>query len=513
MKKKETVRMLLLFLSFIIFVPFSFFTYYGNTALYMKAYCDGVYNDFPLVLLFTIITGLGLSLIVQLLLIFFLPDNKDEKRNRLLRISISDSACVFHVATYIISLVFLLLLRFGLASLPIMIAVYLLLLVCEALTVFLPGQKDAYTVSNRSEKSSDEKALDGFIIYLGKLSSKCESPAMRDALDELVTTLKTIDPSLSHGMQALETELSAKCVSIEDAISKNDGTKITVLTRELHDTSDRLEKKISAAIITLKGDDFSRRDNEIAEGLIDEILDAYEIEEEKDIVKIGVELFDDLRFIKAKRFADTSYRELLEGYEKEIIEFTQKKDDDEKQKNKKFEKFFSRSIYAGYSAAAIFIAVCFIITAFITRPGGFSFSENDDGTLALIGYNPLYGSSVSIPKTVGSKAVTSISTNAIRGDGRIVEIIIPDGVKRIEYEALRSLPSLTAIYLPESIEYIANYAFYNDDNLVIYYAGSKSDFEKIEIGSTGNDFLYLNKDQKIFSDDVIKFAKQSTETD
>ncbi len=513
MKKKEIVRMLLLFLSFIIFVPFSFFVYYGNTALYMKAYCDGQYNDFPLMLLFTIIIGLGLSLFVQVLLIFFLPDDKVEKRNRFLRISVSDSACVFHVATYIISLVFLLLLRLGLASMPIMIAVYFLLLICEALTVFLPGQKDAYAPSNRSERSSDEKALDSFIVYLDKLSSKCESPAMRDALSELIATLKTIDPSLSHGMQALETELSAKCVSIEDAISKNDGTKITLLTRELHDTAERLENKISAAIITLKGDDFSRRDDEIAEGLIDEILDAYEIDEECDIVNIGAPLFDDLRFIKAKRFAESSYRETLEGYEKEIIERARKKDEDEKLKNKKFEKIFSRSIYAGYALSGVVIAVCFVITAFITRPGGFSFSENEDGTLTLIGYNPLYGESVVIPTNVNGKAVTSISTNAIRGDGRIVEIIVPEGVKRIEYEALRSLPSLAVISLPESIEYIGNYAFYKDDSLVIYYAGSKDDFEKIEIGANGNDFLYLNKDQKIFSDDVIKYAKESSAED
>lgn len=513
MKKKEIVRMLLLFLSFIIFVPFSFFIYYGNTALYMKAYCGGQYTDFPLMLLFTIIIGLGLSLIVQVMLIFFVPDGKVEKRNRLLRISVSDSACVFHVATYIISLIFLLLLRFGLASMPIMIAVYLILLVCEALTIFLPGQRGAYTVSNRTEKSSDENALDGFIVYLGELSSKCESPAMRDALNGLTAKLKTIDPSLSHGMQALETELSAKCVSIEDAISKNDGTKITVLTRELQDTAERLESKISAAIITLKGDDFSRRDDEIAEGLIDEILDAYEIDDECDIVNIGTELFDDLRFIKAKRFAENSYRETLEGYENEIIARAQKRDESEKKKNKKFEKIFSRSIYAGYALSAIAIAVCFFITAFITRPGGFSFAENEDGTLTLIGYNPLYGESVVIPSSVNGKAVTSISTNAIRGDGRIVEIIIPEGVKRIEYEALRSLPSLTVISLPDSIEYIGNYAFYKDDSLVIYYAGSKDDFEKIEIGANGNDFLYLNKDQKIFSDNVIKYAKESSKND
>lgn len=509
MKKKEIVRMLLLFFSFIVFVPFAFFMYYGNTATYIKAYCDGQYNDFPLILLGVIIAGLGLSLIIQIALIFILPDGKAEKRNRLFRISISDSCSVMHVFAFLLSIQFILLLRSGRASLLPMTATYIILFICELLIIFLPGQKEIKTSSNNSEIGSESNALDGFIEYLDKLSKKSESPAMSDAIDALVKLIEQIDPTLSHGMQALDTELSAKCVSIEEAISKNDGTAITILTRELYDTTKRLEDKIEAAIITLKGDDFSKKSDEIAEGLIDEILDAYDIEDEADIVKIGAPLFDDLRFIKAKRFAASGYKAILDGYETAINDEIRQKNEAARVKNQKFERIFSKVIYVGYAMIAVCLAVSAITTAY-ARPGGFSYAENEDGTLAITGYNPLYGGHVEIPSTIRGKEVTSIATNAIRADGRVSEIVIPNGVKRIEYEALRNLYDLTAIYLPESIEYIGNYAFAKNEKMTVYYAGSKDDFTKIEIGLNGNGILYeggVSGEGAILSDDVIKYSK------
>lgn len=509
MKKKEIIRMLLLFFSYIVFVPFAFFMYYGNTATYIKAYCDGQYSDYPLMLLGVIIAGLGLSLVIQIALIFFLPDGKAEKRNRFFRISISDSCCVMHILTYLLSTAFILLLRSGKASLLTMSMVYITLFILEILIVFLPGQKEITVSSNNSETGSESNALDGFIEYLDKLSEKSESPAMSDAIEGLVKLIKQIDPTLSHGMQALDTELSAKCVSIEEAISKNDGTAITVLTRELYDTTKRLENKIEAAVITLKGDDFSKKNDEIAEGLIDEILDSYDIEEEKDIVRIGAPLYDDLRFIKAKRFATSEYRAVLDGYETAINDAIRQKNDETRSKNQRFERIFSKIIYAGYAL----IAVCLMVSAITTvcaRPGGFSYIENEDGTLTITGYNPLYGSRVEIPSQIRGKDVTSIATNTIRADSRVTEIVIPHGVKRIEYEALRNLYDLTAIYLPESIEYIGNYAFAKNESMTVYYAGSKDDFSKIEIGLNGNGILYeggVSGEGAKLSDDVIKYSK------
>ncbi len=508
MKKKDVIRMVLLFSGFTVFVPFSLFMYYGNTSRFMTWYGKGEYTDYPLYIIGTIIVGLAASVAVQTALIFFLPDNRKEKRNRLLFAPISDASCIIHIIIFILSILFTLLLKFGKITIVPIIITDIILLVCELLVIFLPGQKFSTAESDLIERSSESHSLDGFIEYFGKLTEKCESPALSDAIKDVVDILKSIDPSLSHGMQQLETEMSAKCVSIESAISKNDGAKITMLTRELHDTADRLKSKISAAVITLKGNDFSLTDNEIAQGLIDEILDIYEIEEEKDIVSIGMPLLEDLRFIKAKRFAESDYLSLLEAYEASIINENERKIAEIEKKNRKSEKIFTKLTYIGYSIIGLFLISAVLAVALVIQPGGFLYDENDDGTITVVGYNSLYGSDVVVPSEINGKKVTALGEHAIAYDSRVKTVTIPDSVTSLKYESLRNLTNLRSLYIPTSVTYIGNYALAKDLNATLYYAGTREEFLSIEIGNNGNDILYDSTDKSTLSESTIKFESK-----
>ena len=104
-------------------------------------------------------------------------------------------------------------------------------------------------------------------------------------------------------------------------------------------------------------------------------------------------------------------------------------------------------------------------------------------SVTSIGYRAFYEctslTSVTIPNSV-----TSIESYAFSGCASLTSITIPDSVTSIGNWAFYNCTSLTSVTIPNSVTSIADRAFYNCTSLKdVYYTGSQSDWNKINIGS------------------------------
>lgn len=505
MKKNDFVRMLLLFISYLAFLPISFFLYNGRTSLYMEVFGENQqYSSLPtaLLILFTILIGLGISVLVQFGNLFFMPEGRPEKRSILLDLPMSDALCLAYLLNYALSLLFLILLTNGKIGFVPVLVVYILMTLLHLLILLAPSLRHDPIPDPIKEEEVDPHMLEQYGSYLTGLSEKTESPALKTVLLELVSRLDQIDPTLSGEMDILETELSAKCVSLENAIIGHNSTKITLLTREFKELNDRIDSKLSAALYALKGESFSRQSNEIAEGLIDEILDDLGLENEEDIIGHSKPLDCDLRFVKAVRFADPAYKEVLEGYNRTIRQRLEKEVSDAKAASRRLHLKIRKSILICYGVLLVLLMTAGLIRAFVTQPGGYYYKNNKNGTLTILGYNPQYGDKVEIPAEIGGKKVVEIGKNAFFMNTSVTEVTVPNGVTTISIQAFRGMSNLESLYLPKSLESISGYVFKDDFRVNVYFEGDREAWETIFRIQTGN--TDLKNDRIHCADDEIK---------
>jgi hypothetical protein len=94
-------------------------------------------------------------------------------------------------------------------------------------------------------------------------------------------------------------------------------------------------------------------------------------------------------------------------------------------------------------------------------------------------------SSVIIPNTV-----TTIGKKVFYCCTSLKSLTIPNSVITIDEDALGFCDSLTSIIIGKSVTSIGNYAFYDCEVLKdVYFAGSKSDWDKITVGNNNNYLL------------------------
>ena len=87
---------------------------------------------------------------------------------------------------------------------------------------------------------------------------------------------------------------------------------------------------------------------------------------------------------------------------------------------------------------------------FDSAAGDFTYSVNDDETVAITGYTG-NGSVVVIPATLDGMAVTAIGDNAFNGNSIITSIIIPEGVKTIGAGAFANCANQLLLSFPVSV--------------------------------------------------------------
>ena len=98
-----------------------------------------------------------------------------------------------------------------------------------------------------------------------------------------------------------------------------------------------------------------------------------------------------------------------------------------------------------------------------TTENTFTYSENADGTLTITGGKIVNGDVV-IPDTIDGKKVTEIGMYAFSSfdnstANNIKTLVIPEGVKKLNWYAFNTCQNLTEVTLPQSLEYIDSWAF------------------------------------------------------
>ena len=102
--------------------------------------------------------------------------------------------------------------------------------------------------------------------------------------------------------------------------------------------------------------------------------------------------------------------------------------------------------------------------------------------------------------TVGGD-VTEIGTSAFGGCRKLEKVIIEEGVVKIGKFAFAECAKLTEVTVPVSVTVIEVYPFNSCTSLEkIYYGGSKSDWENIDIGDVddslaGLEIVYAKEDK------------------
>ena len=123
-------------------------------------------------------------------------------------------------------------------------------------------------------------------------------------------------------------------------------------------------------------------------------------------------------------------------------------------------------------------------------------------SITSIGYNAFYNcnslTSVTIPNSI-----TSIGYGAFEYCDSLTSITIPDSVTYIDIGAFHDCISLTSITIPDSVTSIGNLAFSGCESLTdVYYSGSKSDWDNIDIGVNNKYLTNAN----------IHYGEESTES-
>lgn len=495
MKRHDLIRMLLCAGSYLLFLPLAYFLYNGRTGIYIDAY---KYAFRPIdsmsvqqTVLFTIFIGLGGSILIILGLNFFTSDKKAEKRSILLNLPLSLAVCLPYLVSYALSLIFILLLSYGKAGIFPIAITYLLIWAIQILLIVLPSPKVTPIPKPISSIHADRDLFLRYSRYLRELSAKSDSPALREATDDLAGLLDTIDPALSDGVDALEAKLSAECIEIENAILGGSSVKLTLLTRELIDLAENIRTRIAAASLTVRGERFESTDNEIAEGLIDKILDEMNLDDEADIVNRDVPLDTDLRFVKALNFADSEYRAILEGYNTAIRQRLTDAQNAEKARQKKIRQTVQKITYACFGLLGIAVAAIFAIRAFVTQPGGICYT-NTPGGLSVVGYNRMYGDTLEIPASSRGKDVVAVGKGAFEGQTGVAVVVVPEGVKTLDIYSFQHA-SVSEVYLPASLEHIYGFVFYETSSITVHYAGDEESWDEIyeRSGNTKNGKNYF----------------------
>lgn len=88
----------------------------------------------------------------------------------------------------------------------------------------------------------------------------------------------------------------------------------------------------------------------------------------------------------------------------------------------------------------------------------FAYSENDDGTVTITGGN-IVTPKLEIPAELEGKKVSAIGMNAFTGNNVITDLVIPEGVKSLDWYCFNTCENLETVTLPDSLEFIDSWAF------------------------------------------------------
>lgn len=365
---------------------------------------------------------------------------------------------------------------------------YSIPIVIELMLILIPAPKEAPPPAPSNERSDlKAKSLRYYAAQLRKLIEKCEFESLSAVMEQTADLLCRIDPAYSVQLDALENDVSHKCVKLENALLTHNTPQLALLEREFSATVELIGKRVAHYKYCLLDEGFYHVDDEIAMGQIDLLLDKLGLEYEEDLPSLNQPFADEFFYLKALRFASEEYAALLASYNDRIVE---KLEQNARAKVARARRRQSVLLKIGHAFTAFILIAIVSITLFwhlSLQPGGLMLAENEDGTLTVTGYNPFYGDELELPARVKGKQITIIGKNALMGSS-LRKLVLPEGVVTVDYQAVSDCYSLETLVLPKSLTNIGNYTFYANRSLSkIYYRGSEEDWASVKIGNLGND--------------------------
>ena len=467
-------RNLLHFVEFALLSPLFFFL-----AFFLKMRGDLFFT-------FTLIFS-AIAAIMQIIYLYLVEDGEKKINCRLIPVDISDVIFLYYLLQNAVSIVFLVLHNLSDFDPWTAFTVYFLLFAVAVLLMVVPAPRDPVPPAPTNELDDvSEKKLRYYAKYLQKLCQKCEYAPLNNVMEEISGLLNRLDPAFSVQLQTLENDISSKSVKVENALLTGDHTRLPLLAREMEATLQYMQKRIEDCRYTLTDEGFYHEDDEIAMRQIDLLLDKLGLEYEEDLSSASAPFDSEFFYQKSLRFASENYRNLLNGYNRQIIERLENEENARILRREHRMRFLHKG---GHVFALILIASVVVLPLlwhFVVQPKGLLTEPDEAGNLIVTGYNPFYSDDLVIPAELNGKKVIAVGKNALKGSD-LTSLTLEEGVERLEYQSLRTSVSLSTIYLPKSLTLIGNYVTYELDSLhVIYYAGSEEDWKKIEIGVNGN---------------------------
>lgn len=438
---------------------------------------------FPLTIGFSVFAFLFL-----LLMIYIDGDISDRGMCKLIPIARSDLAFYGLLAEYALATAFATVHNLRDPSISITVTVYTLPIIAELVLMLIPAPKETQPSAPTNEKGVlKAKSLDYYAVQLRKLIPKCEYQSLSDVMAKLADLLSAIDPDFSIQLDALENDISHKCVKIENALLTHNTTQQALLERELSASVELIEKRVASYKYCLKTEGFYHVDDEIAMAQIDKLLDKLGLEYEDDLPSLSAPFENEFFYHKALRFASAEYAALLSSYNTQIIERLEKDEADRVRRSAKRQTRLQKVSHVLTLVWVIAVAGTLLYWHTMLQPSGLMLKDNDDGTLTLIGYNPIYGDELTLPERIKGKQITVIGEEALK-DSAIRSLELPEGIHTIEYQAMVNCTELETLILPRSLSSIGNYAFHSADLLTrVCYRGTAEEWEQVTIGNLGND--------------------------
>ena len=117
--------------------------------------------------------------------------------------------------------------------------------------------------------------------------------------------------------------------------------------------------------------------------------------------------------------------------------------------------------------------------------GDFEYQLLDDGTAGIIAYTGR-DKMLTLPDVLDGVPVSAIGTRAFSGNGKLTEVVIPEGITRLGNAAFSSCRKLTSVTLPNSLVQLGENPFVNCGKLTEFRLSPEHPALAVESGMLSN---------------------------
>ncbi len=150
---------------------------------------------------------------------------------------------------------------------------------------------------------------------------------------------------------------------------------------------------------------------------------------------------------------------------------------------------------------------CSVCSAILVGTEGLEYTlvtENGEEVYAVTGIGTATDAQIIIPSTYNGKRVTSIARNAFRSNKRLANVVLPENVAKIEYQAFSRCWNLTSVTLCGGMPTIEGFAFSGCPKLVEIVNKSAL---PLEVGDSGYGLIANYAKQVVLKEEDSKIMR------